>query len=315
MEIVNYLTMPEIQIAGRFTFLLALALLMGGSILAFVSEIKQKSNARNNFPVISHNITRSVWVWILFFGILGGTTVFLPLLPKLKKINPNLITALCSCMALLFFLIYHFTAKLIKIKYLHVPLALFAASSVLGATIFWFLPHTCSAWFQNKANLASQQEILFWWLGREEIAYFLHFILNSIGIAALFFMLANAAEKEKKRKQSRDYYFQASGYAGRWLLTVATLQILPLTWLFYNQASSNPALLFSTPGVYWFAAILSTALLGWLLLIKITKDGLVNRRATMIIALFFIISLTLFHFSPLKQTSSASSAPILSQTR
>ena len=126
---------------------------------------------------------------------------------------------------------------------------------------------------------------------------------------------ATAAEKEKKRKQARDYYFQAAGYAGRWLLTVTTLQILPLGWLFYNLAASNPAFLFTSPGVYWFAGMLSTALLGWLLLIKITKDGLVNRRATMIIALFFIISLSLFHFSPLRPVNFASTSSTQIQTK
>ncbi len=313
MEFVNYITMPETQTAGTFAFLLALALLLGSSILAFVSEIKQKSNIRDNFPILSHNITGSVWIWVLILGSLGGTIVFLPLLPDPTVINLSLITALCSAAALLLFLIYHFTAKLIKIKYLHAPLALFATLSALGAAILWYHPHTCSTWFQNKASLATEQEIFFWWLGREEIAFFLHFFLNSIGVAALLFMLANAKEKEKKRKQSRDYYFQAAGYAGRWLLTAATLQILPLTWIFYNQAASNPASLFSPPGVYWFAGIVATALLGWLLLVKITKDGLVNRRATMIIALFFIISLSLFHFSPLRDTGSTATVPTPSQ--
>ena len=110
-------------------------------------------------------------------------------------------------------------------------------------------------------------------------------------------MLANATEKEKKRKQSRDYYFQAASYAGRWFLTAVTLQILPLGWLFYNLTATEPGQLFSNPGIYWFSGILATALLGWLLLIKITKDGLVNRRATLIIAIFFVISLSLFHLT------------------
>ena len=315
MDIISYLTMPQLQSAGTIIFLLALALLLGSSMLAFISEIKHKSNTRTSYPVMSHNITRSVWIWIFIFGLLGGTTVFLPLFPTITEFTPLLITALCSGLALFLLLLYHFTAKVLQKKFLHAPLALFAAGSALGAAIFWYLPQTCAAWFQAEGHLATTEEIFFWWLGRDEIAYFLHFLLNSVGVAALFFMLANAAEKEKKRKQTRDYYFQAAGYAGRWLLTVVTLQILPLGWLFYNLATASPALLFTSPGVYWFAGMLSTALLGWLLLIKITKDGLVNRRATMIIALFFIISLSLFHYSPLRPANSASTSSTQSQTK
>ena len=315
MDIINYLTRPQLQSAGTIIFLLALALLLGSSLMALVSEIKHKSNTKTSYPVMSHNITRSALIWIVLFGFLGGSVVFLPNSPSLTKSTPLSIIALCSTLALCFFLLYHFTAKVLRKKFLHAPLALFAAGSALGAAIFWYLPQTCAAWFQAEGHLATTKEVFFWWLGRNEIAYFLHFFLNSAGIAALFFMLANAAEKEKKRKQSRDYYFQAADYAGRRLLTAATLQILPLGWLFYNQTAANPALLFTSPGVYWFAGMLSTALLGWLLLIKITKDGLVNYRATMIIALFFIVSLSLFHFSPLMPVNSTSTSSTQSQTK
>ena len=315
MDIISYLTIPQLQTAGTIAFLLALALLLGSSLLAFVSEIKYNSNKETKFPVMSHNLTRSALIWIVFFGVLGGITVFLPLLPTLKEATSLLVTGLSGCMALFLFLLYHFTAKVLQKKSLHAPLALFAAGSALGAAIFWYFPHTCADWFQAQGHLATTEEIFLWWLGREEIAYFLHFFMNSIGVAALFFMLANAAEKEKKRKQTRDYYFQAAGYAGRWLLTATTLQILPLGWFFYNLAATNPALLFTSPKVYWFAGILATALLGWLLLIKITKDGLVNRRATMIIALFFIISLCLFHFGPLKATNYTSPPSTQNQTK
>ncbi len=300
MDILSYLTIPQLQSAGTIIFLLALALLLGSSSMALVSDIKHKSNTMTDYPVMSHNITRSALIWIVIFGFLGGTIVFVPLFPSLTKSNPLLITALGSGLALCFFLIYHFTAKVFQKKFLHAPLILFAVGSALGAAIFWYLPQTCATWFQAENHPATTEEVFFWWLGRDEIAYFLHFFLNSVGVAALFFMLANAAQKEKKRKQTREYYFQAAGYAGRWLLTAATLQILPLGWIYYNRTATNPVLLFTSPGVYWFAGILSTALLGWLLLIKITKDGLVNHRATMIIALFFIISLSLFHFSLLK---------------
>ncbi|HIE07407.1 MAG TPA: hypothetical protein EYP64_05125 [Desulfarculaceae bacterium] len=298
--IINYLMIPQLQTAGAIIFLLALALLLGSSLLAFVSEIKHSSSPKSNLPTMSHNITRSTWLGVVLFSLLGGTTVFLPLYLTLMNSTPLLITGLSSSLALIFFLLYHFTAKIIKLKFIHAPLALFAAGCALGAAIFWYLPHTCAAWFAAKSHLSTTEDILFWWLGRNEVACFLHFILNAVGVAALFFLLANAREKENKRKQSREYYFQAAGYAGRWLLTSVTLQILPLGWIFYNLAVANPGMLFTTPKVYWFAGILSTALLGWLLLIKITKDGLVNRRATMIIALFFIISLNLFHFGPLR---------------
>ncbi|MEA3333517.1 MAG: hypothetical protein U9Q58_07965 [Pseudomonadota bacterium] len=298
--IINYLTIPQLQTVGTIIFLLALALLLGSSLLAFVSEIKHNSSPTTNLPTISYNITRSTWLWIVLFSLLGGTTVFLPLYPTLMNSTSLLITGLSGGLALFFLLFYHFSAKFIKLKFIHAPFALFAAGCAFGAAVFWYLPHTCAAWFEAESHLATTDELLSWWLGRNEIASLLHFILNAVGIAAILFLLANAGEKENKRKQSREYYFQAAGYAGRWLLTAVTLQALPLGWLFYNLAAANPGMLFTSPKSYWFAGILSTALLGWLLLIKITKDGLVNRRATLIIALFFIVSLSLFHFGPLR---------------
>ncbi|MCK5540227.1 MAG: hypothetical protein KAI69_04800 [Deltaproteobacteria bacterium] len=315
MDIISYLSTPPLQSAGSIVFGLALALLLGSSLLAFVSELKHNPNAGSQFPVMSHNITRATLIWIVFFGLSGGVTVFLPHFSTIMGRNPLLIAGLSSAAALFSFLVYHFSAKIIKQKSLHATLALIAVGSALGAAVFWYLPQTYTAWLQSQDRLTTSEELLFWWLGRDEIACFLHFLLNSIGIAALFFMLANAAEKEKKRKQSRDYYFQAAGYAGRWLLAAVTLQILPLGWLFYNLSAVTPGQLFSSPGVYWFGGILATALLGWLLLIKITKDGLVNRRATMIITLFFIISLSLFHFGPLRSVTSTATPAGQSQTK
>ena len=315
MDIISYLSTPQLQTVGSLVFGLALALLLGSSFLAFVSELKHSPNAGSSFPVMSHNITRATLIWIIFFGLLGGVTVFLPHFSTIIGRNPLLVAGLSSAAALFSFLVYHFSANIIKQKSLHATLALIAVGSALGAAVFWYLPQTYTAWLQNRDHLTTSEELLFWWLGRDEIACFLHFLLNSIGIAALLFMLANAAEKEKKRKQSRDYYFQAAGYAGRWLLAAVTLQILPLGWLFYNLAATTPNRFFSSPGVYWFGGILATALLGWLLLIKITKDGLVNRRATMIIALFFIISLSLFHFGPLRPVTSTATPSNQSQTK
>ncbi len=186
MEIISYLTIPQLQSAGTIIFLLALALLLGSSLMALVSEIKHKSNTRTSYPVMSHNLTRSTLIWIVIFGLLGGTTVFLPLFPSLTKFTPLSITALCSGLTLFLFLLYHFTAKVLRKKFLHAPLALFAAGSALGAAIFWYLPLTCAAWFQAEGHLTTTEEIFFWWLGRDEIAYFLHFLLNSVGVAALF---------------------------------------------------------------------------------------------------------------------------------
>ncbi|MCD6292956.1 MAG: hypothetical protein J7M09_05825 [Deltaproteobacteria bacterium] len=298
--VINFLSTAQIQKIGTIIFLLALALILGSSLLAFISEIKHSPSPKSNLSSMSHNITRSTWLWIVLFSLLGGATVFLPHYSTIMSSGTLLITTIASGLALFFLLLYHFTANLIKLKFIHAPFAFFAIICALGAAAYWYLPHTCAAWFAAKSQLTTTNKILFWWLGRIEIAGFLHFILNAVGISAIFFLLANAKEKENKRKQSREYYFQAAGFADRWLLTTVTLQVLPLGWLFYNLAAANPGILFTSPKVYWFTGFLATALLGWLLLIKITKDGLVNRRATIIIALFFIISLNLFHFGPLK---------------
>ncbi|MBN2809851.1 MAG: hypothetical protein JXR80_10200 [Deltaproteobacteria bacterium] len=296
MEITRYLTIAPIQTAGKILFLMALGLLLGSSLLAFISEIKFKADSRTNISVMSHNLTRASWLWLLLFALVGGTIVFLPRLPTLETSPQLLISALAGSGALLFFLIYHFTGKLITNKFLHTPLALLSLAGALGAAIYWYhLPQTWAAWSQTVKTPTTSEEIFHWWLGRDEIAFFLHFFLNAVALAALFFMLANAGEKEKKRKQTREYYFQASAYAGSWLLSVTTLQILPLSWLFYQQFTASPTQFLSPPEIYWLAAILTFFLLGWLLLIKITRDGLVNRRASMIIGLCFIVSLSLFH--------------------
>ncbi|MCK5680898.1 hypothetical protein KAI46_08840, partial [bacterium] len=172
MDIISYLSTPQLQTAGSIVFGLALALLLGSSFLAFISELKHSSNASSRFPVMSHNITRATLIWIVFSGLFGGMTVFLPHFSTIMETTPLLIAGLSSVAALFAFLVYHFSAKIIKKKSLHAPLAFIAVGSALGAAVFWFLPQTHAAWLQSQSRLATPEELLFWWLGRDEIACF-----------------------------------------------------------------------------------------------------------------------------------------------
>lgn len=298
--LINYINSAPAQSAGKIIFLLALALILGSSLLAFISELTHKPGLNASYPIRSHNITRSSWLWAILFSLFGGIIYFLPKAATLTQSSNLMVIGICTDLSLLFFLTYHFTLKSLKSKALHAPLALLAAGSALTAAAFWFLPSTYTAWVDFNGTQGTNNELISWWLNQKNIACFIHFILNSIAVSALVFMLANAKEKEKKRKQPREYYFKASGYAGGWLMAAVTLQIIPLGWLLYNFPTNAPQTLFSPPEVYWFAGITVSALSGWLLLAKINKDALVNYRATLIIALFFIISLSLFHFGPLK---------------
>ena len=313
---INYINTPTAQTAGNIILLLALALILGSSFLAFISELTHKTSAKADYPVRCQNITRSTWIWVILFAFVGGTIVFLPRAATITQSLSLMSSVLCTGIAILLFLLYHFTTKIIKIKALHVPLALLAAAAAKIAAAYWYLPASFCTGLDNQKFPLPINELLSGWLQSGEMANFFHFILNAIAISALFFMLANAKEKEKKRRQPREYYFKASSFAGKWLFAAATLQILPLGWLLYNFSSSAPNTLFSPPAVYWLAGMLVFALLGWLLLIKINKDGLVNRRATFIIGLFFIISLCLFHFGPLKASIPAptAAAPTSAQT-
>jgi hypothetical protein len=312
---INYINTPATQSAGQIIFLLALALILGSSLLAFISELTHNAKAKAGYPVRCHNITRSTWIWVILFALVGGTIVFLPRAAIITQ-SISLTTAVLSAgIAVLLFLLYHFTTKLIKSKALHVPLALLAAAAAKIAATYWYLPTSFCAELDSHKSPLPSNELLSSWLQSGEMANFVHFILNAIAISALLFMLANAKEKEKKRRQPREYYFKASSFAGKWLFAAVTLQILPLGWLFYNFSSGAPNVLLSPPAVYWFAGMLVFALLGWLLLIKINKDGLVNRRATFIITLFFIISLCLLHFGPLKTAMAKPAAAAPSSTR
>jgi len=76
--IINYINSPQSQSAGRIIFLLALALIIGSSLLALISELTHKATAKENYPVRSHNITRSTWLWITVFSLIGGIAIFLP---------------------------------------------------------------------------------------------------------------------------------------------------------------------------------------------------------------------------------------------
>jgi len=305
---ISYINTPAAQSAGRIILLLALALILGSSFLAFISELTQQSSAKADYPVRCHNITRSTWIWVILFAVVGGTITFLPRAATITQSISLMSAVLSTGIAILLFLLYHFTTKIIKIKALHVPLALLAAAAAKIAATYWYLPASFSAGLDSWKLPLPVDELLSGWLQSGEMANFFHFILNAIAVSALIFMLANAKEKEKKRRQPREYYFKASNFAGKWLFAAVTLQIIPLGWLLYNFSSSAPNVLLSPPAVYWFAGMVAFALLGWLLLIKINKDGLVNRRATFIIGLFFIISLCLFHFGPLKTATATPAA-------
>ena len=302
-DIINYINTAPYQSAGKIIFLLALALIIGSSLLACISEFTHKATAQANYPVRSHNITRSTWLWIIIFSLIGGTIVFLPQATAITQLSTITIVSISFGISLLFFLIYHFTAKTIKIKALHAPLALIAAGMALTSAALWFFP-SISVSLMDIQSTQTSGELLSNGINQINIVCFIHFCLNSIAVSALFFMLANAKEKENKRKQSREYYFKAAGFAGNWLITTVSLQIILLGWFLYDFSTRFPNSLFSPPEIYWFAGMATSALLGWLLLIKINKDALVNYRATLIIALFFIISLSLFHFGPLKPSVS-----------
>ena len=303
--IINFINTPQSQSTGAIIFLLALALIIGSSMLALISELTHKTTAKENYHVLSHNITRSTWLWITVFSLIGGTAVFLP--RAAAKMSPDSImtVGISFGVSLLFFLLYHFTAKTIKIKALHIPLALVAAAAALTAAVFWFFPSLAGS-LKNLGELPKTGSQITGDISQADIYCFIHFCLNTIAVSTLFFMLSNAREKENKRKQPREYYFKAASFAGSWLLIAVTLQILLSGWLLYLNNTANS--LFTPPEVYWLAGISATALLGWLLLIKINKDGLVNYRATLIIAIFFIISLSLFHFGPLKTSLSPQAA-------
>ena len=304
--IINYINSPQSQSAGRIIFLLALALIIGSSLLALISELTHKATAKENYPVRSHNITRSTWLWITVFSLIGGIAVFLPQATTTTQPASNIIGVSVG-VSLLFFLSYHFTAKIIKIKTLHAPLALIAAAAALTAATLWFFPSIAASLRDLQEAQQTNNGLVVGAINQINIARFIHFCLNAIAVSALFFMLANAGEKENKRKQPREYYFKAASFAGSWLITAVTLQIVLSGWFLYNFSTSGPNDLFTPPEVYWLAGITATALLGWLLLIKINKDALVNYRATLIIALFFIISLSLLHFGPLKTSVSSKS--------
>ncbi len=297
---INLINLTPIQAIGKIIFLLALALILGSSLLALISELTCNAKTKADYPVRCHNITRSTWIGVVLFAIIGGTIVFLPRAATISQSLSMMSAVLSSGSAILLFLLYHFTTKVIKIKALHVPLALLAAATAKIAALFWYLPTSFTSGLDCHKLPPSADTLLSEWLQSGVIANFFHFILNAIAISALFFMLANAKEKEKKRRQPREFYFKASSFAGKWLFAAVTLQVIPLGWLIYNFSDSAPNALLSPPTVYWFAGMIAFAFSGWLLLIKINKDGLVNRRATFIIGLFFIISLCLFHFGPLK---------------
>ncbi len=300
METINhYLTLTPVHQAGAVALLSFLALLAGSSLLAFFAEFKTDTGARADYSVLSQKISGAALIWVIILGLGGGVILFLPgwnapgSPPELK------IIAAGSLMALVFFLLYHFTFRGLKIRFLHSLPALAAAICALAAAAWWYLPHTCGAWFATGGRLLNSDEIIKWWLGREEVARFIHFILNAIALAAILFLFANAREKENRRKQPREYYFKAATFGEAWLICVVTLELIPLAWLYYNRTLALGVSLLHAPEVYWLAAILVIFLLGWLLLLKIVLDGLVNRRATLIIAIMFFLGLGLFQFGPL----------------
>ena len=300
MDTINhYLTLAPVQEAGTIAFLAALGLLAGSSLLAFFAEFKSDTGARADYSVLSAKICNAALVWTIILGFFGAATVFLPELsvpagrPELK------IVAAAGGLALLLFLVYAFTCGRLKIRFIHALLALAAAIAALTAAGWWYLPHTCSAWYETGGHLTGNQEIFNWWLGREEVARFIRFIFSALSLSAVIFLLANAREKENKRKQPREYYFKAAIFGEAWLICVVTLQLIPAAWLYYNHTLGAGFELWHRPEIYWLAASLLFFLLGWLLLLKIVIDGLVNRRATLIIAILFFFSLGLFYFGPL----------------
>ncbi|NPA25418.1 MAG: hypothetical protein GXO34_06295, partial [Deltaproteobacteria bacterium] len=228
MDFINkYLALPIVQQAGEIAFLATLGLIMGSCLMAFFAEFKKDTGSKADYPVLSCKLTGAVLPWIILFAVFGGAATFIPHLSALQHSASFQVLGLSAGAAFILYLLYHFSGRFLNIRILHALIALLAAISALTAAAWWYLPHTCADWCAAAAGLSSGQEIFQWWLGREEVARFGVFKTMGIAFAALIFMIANAKEKENKRKQPREYYFKAATYAEYWLLLATTLAAIP----------------------------------------------------------------------------------------
>ncbi len=298
-NLIHYLSQAPAQKAGELFFLAALGLLFGSAVLAFFAEFKRDSGARENFSYLSARIAFANLFWIIFTFLLGGGAIFLPRLQVLKSSFPLQAVAVGAGVSLLFYIFYLVSARFLRIRFLHALLALPVATGALFAAAGWYLPSTLNQWLETAGRLTTAQEISAWWLQHTEVAAYVLLKLTGIAFAALLFLLANAKDKENRRKQPRDYYFKAAAFAEKWLLLVIFLAFLPLAWLYYATTLAAGRPLLAKPDIYWLFGILIPLLLGWLLLAKITFDGLVNRRATLIVTVFFVLALLAFQAGPL----------------
>jgi MFS family permease len=303
----HYLISAPVQTAGALLFLAALGLLLGASVLAFFAVFKSDTGEREDFPFLSFKIGAAALLWIILFSLAGGVALFLPRLSALQSSRPLQAVGLGFGVSLLAFLLGWLSTRFLKIRFLSALLALIAAAGALFAAAGWYLPFTLNEWLETAGKLTTSNDIFNWWLNRFEVARYGLFKLTGIAFAALLFLQANARDKEKRRKQPREYYFKGAGFVEKWLLLVVFFELLPLAWVYYGRTLAVGRPLTAIPELYWAIAILALLLLGWLLLSKVTFDGLVNRRATLIITLFFGLSLALFLGGPLRSEK----APIL----
>lgn len=287
----NHLPQALTTAIGNSLLHFALLLLAGSLLAALTLELFDQERDKLGFGLRSWKFTGSIWYCVLLFFISGAGLSYYPLRASLLTVDRTSISFLSGLAAVLMLLVYHFSSKLLKIRIIHVLPGLMA----LGLSLFVIyqdcLAEILAAWQNGSEGLKAGSDWYIWWLQQNGLFLALHRFIYGLAAAMLWFMLVNAGEKEGRRRQNREYYFKAAAWAGKWLLAVLLLALLPLARDLYLTAGGSFKNLLAPPLVYWTGATLFFYLLGFLLLLKITLDGLVNRRATLIITFFLVLAL------------------------
>ncbi|MBN2232754.1 MAG: cytochrome ubiquinol oxidase subunit I [Deltaproteobacteria bacterium] len=287
-------------------FVVGLNLAIGTPIVALIAERKAVGGDERDLGILARHLIRSA-LPIIIIGMIAGLPILFSLGGYFSPFFVRILAPfwlvgtigglllLAAIGGLWLFYLTGGPAGSGKRRSWHFIIGLCASLFALAFLFFGqLLPSfllTPSAGFLENGS-TSAWEVVF---NPTLIPAFVHSAVGTLAITGLLAMVITAQAKEGRRLQPREYYKKAFMYGGWWALNATVIQIIPGVWTYVSLPAVTKDALLGGPVAGWFVAALGCTFIGVLLLLKLLRDGLVNRRATMIVAFILLAGTLLMH--------------------
>jgi cytochrome bd-type quinol oxidase subunit 1 len=287
-------------------FIVGLNLVIGTPIIALIAEYKAAASGERELEILARQLIRSAFP-VITIGMIAGLPILFTLGGYFSPFFARVLAPFWLVGTIGFLLLlaaiaglwlYHLTGGRTgsgKRHSGHFIIGLGTSFLSLSFLLFGqllpsFLLTPAAGFLENGST--SRWEVIF---NPTLIPAFVHTAVGTLALTGLLAMVITAHAKEHRRKQPREYYKKAFTYGGWWVLNATVIQIIPGVWTYVSLPAPIKDALLGGPVTGWFVTSLACTFIGLLLLLKLLRDGLVNRRATLIVTGILLTGTILMH--------------------